>query len=76
MTSGTEIKLGITLVTTFALVVIVVTPKTGVTRTIIVPSTSTLSAVIPASTIPGFKGRLGVNGLEFVSGDEGVRGVD
>jgi hypothetical protein len=65
--SGTEVESGITLVTTFALVDLVITPKTGVTRTIIVPSTIALSAVIFLTVGPSFKGRVGVDSFEFIS---------
>jgi hypothetical protein len=65
--SGTEVESGITLITTFTLVDLVITPKTGVTRTIIVPSTIALSAVILVTVGPSFKGRVGVDSLEFIS---------
>jgi len=65
--SGTEIESGVTLITTFTLVDLVITPKTGVTRTIIVPSTVYFSAVILVAVGPSFKGRVGVDSFEFIS---------
>jgi hypothetical protein len=65
--SGTEIESSITLITTFTLVDLVITPKTGVTRTIIVPSTIAFSAVILMTVGPSFKSRVGVDSFEFIS---------
>jgi hypothetical protein len=69
--SGTEVESSITLITTFTLVDLVITPKTGVTRAIIVPSTMCFSAVILVTVGPSFKGRVGIDSFEFISSHQG-----
>jgi hypothetical protein len=74
--SGTEVESGITLITTFTLVELVITPKTGVTRTIIVPSTIAFSAVILLTVGSSFKSRVGVDRLEFISSHQTMSRIE
>jgi len=71
--SRAEIEPGIALITTFTLVIRVVTSKTRVTRTIIVPSTFDLSAVIFPTVGPDLKGGVGVDSFKFVSSHQARR---